>query len=254
MLAAQAQDRCTRNVWVVNVAGNEAAEIIGILARPATPAFVKQKANAVDVFKQPPSRGRNGFRWKILRRRLLCGSVAISFREVSDLLTIQLGHGEAQFFFESLLQNLDVLVFAKNQRNDEPVISRAHLPIGAAISEKCLILSARDIRRSPVEIARLLVKRRGLMLNVARRDEISRGDGFHCSTNKNAIHLDVVADGEVTHRELVLGGNVSRWDVCLAAEFDRGRGLQIRKSDQDIIVRIELEYAARHDEFRARLL
>ncbi len=57
MLAAQAQDRRACNIRVVNVAGDEAAEIVGVLARSAATAFVQQKSDAVDVLEQAAARG-----------------------------------------------------------------------------------------------------------------------------------------------------------------------------------------------------
>ncbi len=92
------------------------------------------------------------------------------------------------------------------------------------------------------------------MLDVDGREEISGGDGLDSPANQNAIHLDVVADGEVAHRELVLGGNVPGWSVCLAAKFERVAGFQIIEGDQHVVAGIELEHVERHGEFRAPLL
>ena len=59
VLAAQAQHRRSRHVGMMNVAGDQSAEIVGILPRSAAPAFVQQKADAVDVFEQAAALGRS---------------------------------------------------------------------------------------------------------------------------------------------------------------------------------------------------
>ena len=53
VLAAQAQHGRSRHIGMMNIAGDQSAEIVGIFPRSAATAFVQQKANAVHVFKKP---------------------------------------------------------------------------------------------------------------------------------------------------------------------------------------------------------
>ena len=148
MLAAQAQNGRASNVWVVNVTGDEPAEIVGIFARSAASAVVQQKTNAVDIVEQPAALGECRF----------CGlskgidpfrlTFPIQFCQFANLAAVGLGCRESQFLFERLLQDLNVLVLTKNQRNDEPVVSCARLTVGAVISQESLLagIAARSER------------------------------------------------------------------------------------------------------------
>ena len=51
VLAAQAQNRGARNVGMMNVTRDQAAEIIGIFARAAAAAFVHQEFDAINIFE-----------------------------------------------------------------------------------------------------------------------------------------------------------------------------------------------------------
>ncbi|MGA1985680.1 MAG: hypothetical protein ABSG72_05375 [Candidatus Sulfotelmatobacter sp.] len=68
--------------------------------------------------------------------------------------------------------------------------------------------------------------------------------------HENAVHNDVVADGKVSHGELVFGWDVLWEDVTLACEFDLFTGFQIGKGDQNIVARIKLENRVMHRGFR----
>ncbi len=132
---------------MVNVAGDEAAEIVGVFARAAATAFVQQEPDAVDILKQAGT-----LSWSRIGRErksfdLLCLSFAIELRQCGDLTAVELGRSETQFFFESLLEDLYVLVLTKDEWNDEPIVPRADLPVGAAVSLKSLALAAGDVGR-----------------------------------------------------------------------------------------------------------
>jgi hypothetical protein len=134
---------------------------------------VQQKADAIDVLKQPAALGRN----RVSRERVHIDVFRLSFpiqlRQFGDLAAVELWRSETQLFFERLLQNLYVLVLTKNQRNNEPVISCANLAVGPAISHKRLAIPRRHIGWHPVEFARLLVKGRSLVVEVTGRQKFS---------------------------------------------------------------------------------
>ena len=51
VLAAQAEYGSTGYVWVMNVACDQTAEIVGIFSGPSAAAFMKQKADAIDILE-----------------------------------------------------------------------------------------------------------------------------------------------------------------------------------------------------------
>ena len=66
MLTAETKHGRPRHIRVVNIAGNQTAEVVRIFARSAASALVKQKPNAIDVLKKPIARD-----WSSLRRERL---------------------------------------------------------------------------------------------------------------------------------------------------------------------------------------
>jgi len=65
-----------------------------------------------------------------------------------------------------LFQNADVPVFAEHQRHHDPVVARAHLPVGSPVPLKFSVFPSRNIRRRPVEFAGLLMECCGLMMEM----------------------------------------------------------------------------------------
>ena len=60
MLTAEAEYGGSSHVGVMNVACDEAAEIIGVFPSSTAAAFVKQEADTIDVFEQLVAAGRGG--------------------------------------------------------------------------------------------------------------------------------------------------------------------------------------------------
>ena len=146
-------------------------------------------------------------------------------------MAIELRPGKPQFLFKCLLQDLYVPVLAKNQGNNEPIVSCAYLTIGPAIPQKGLLFSVRNVGRCPTIFPRLLVKWCSLMLDVACRQEFPSRDRVDGSANLSAVHNYVVADFEAPHGELVFSGNIVGGSVNLASKFDSFAGLQVRKGN-----------------------
>src|SRR5579871_1809957 len=117
VLAAEAKDGCARYVGVVNVARKQSAKRLRILTSTAAAALVRKKANAVDVGEDSLCAG-----WTCI-----CGSMTVA----AGLLLHQTAHvaavavlraAVAQFFFKGLFEPVDVAVFAKDERQYQPVI------------------------------------------------------------------------------------------------------------------------------------
>jgi hypothetical protein len=173
-------------------------------------------------------------------------SFTIQFRQIGDLATVELGRGETQLFFKCLLQHLYVLVLAKNQWNDQPIVSRAHLAVGSAISLEVLMLPPRNIGERPVKFAQLLAEGRSLVVNIARGQDFSGRDRSHRSAHQNTVHDDIVADAKLARCKFVFRGNILDQSKDLVCEFDSLTRLQVSQGDQNVVTGIELEHFAGH--------
>ena len=137
--------------------------------------------------------------------------------------------------------------------SDEKRYRIAQMTVGPPISHEGLVLPRHHVGWRPVEFARLLVKGRSLVVDVARRQKSSGCDWLHGSAHQNAIHNDIVADPEGSHGELVFGGNILEKSVGLISEFDSFAGLQIHQRGQNVVAGIELKHLSMHLSFEASL-
>src|SRR5215475_8394492 len=113
VLAAEAENGGARDVRMMDVAGDEAAEIVGVFASATAAAFVQEEADAVDVFENFAAGGsggrvREGGRGDFKRLPFL-----IQANEFGNLAAINLWSGEAELLFKGLFENADVAVFAE---------------------------------------------------------------------------------------------------------------------------------------------
>ena len=193
---------------MMDVARDQPAKIVGILPRPPATPFVQQKPDAVHVFENPGTlRARRVFR-QHARLDLFAPAIRIQPRQLRHLPSIHLWRGETQLLFKRLLQHPDVPVFAEHQRNNDPVISRAHLAVRPAISREFPLPPSRHIRRRPAILFRFLLKRCGLMVDVARGQQFSSPDRRDRFPHEHAIHDDGRASGKILRGEFVFCGNV----------------------------------------------
>src|SRR5271170_6712082 len=161
MLAAETQDGCTGYIRVVNVSSKQAAESLRILSRASASAFVNEKPDAVNI-------GKNALTRDGVLQMGGGGLLQMPVNQLSDLLCVLFGAAVSQFCFEDLAQRLDIAIFTKYQRDHEPAVSRADLPIFAVIAMKGALLPARDIRGRPLEMGVSAREIRRVMLNVSR--------------------------------------------------------------------------------------
>src|SRR5258708_18457586 len=154
---------------MMNVSRNQPAKIPGIFPRSSATALMKQKTHAVHVFEYFRTLRARRLSRQLPRLDLFRAAIRIEPCQLRHLPPINLRSRETEFFFEGLLQHPDVAVFAEHQRHHDPIISRAHLAIGSTISQKFPMLPSRYVRRSPAELFRFLLKRRRLVVDVARR-------------------------------------------------------------------------------------
>src|ERR1700758_3853703 len=110
----------------------------------------------------------------------ICLPRSILTNEVGNLLAINLWCRESQLLLESLLQHADIPVFAKHERNDEPIISRTYLTIRAPIPLEGSLAPSRNLRRRPAIALCFFVVRRGLMMGVAGGQDFALSDRLRC--------------------------------------------------------------------------
>ena len=130
MLASQAEDCGSRDIWMIDVTRNQATEIVRVFAGSSTAAFMNKKLDAINILKKPSRRRvRTVARHAVGANSFFGLPLSIQPRQFGDLLPVNLRSGEAQFFFKSLPQHCDILVLAKYQGYDQPVIAGSHLSV-----------------------------------------------------------------------------------------------------------------------------
>src|SRR5215472_12359150 len=98
-----------------------------------------QKLDSIDVSKHSRQRCTLLLGAKRKCLQLFELSLSIEASHFRNLLPINLRRGEAQLFFEGLLQDSKVAVFAKNQRKHQPIIARTYLTIRPVVPGKSLL-------------------------------------------------------------------------------------------------------------------
>jgi len=245
-LAAKTEDGCAGDVGMMDVSGDEAAKIVGVFSSTAAAAFVEQETDTVHIFEELGARRAGG----LLGKRSGCDfgglPLFVEARELSNLAAIDLRSGEAEFLFEGLLEHADIAVFAEDQRNDQPVIARADLAVGAMVATKSGAGPVRNIGRSPVVYFGFFVEGGGIVANIASGEGMAFGDRLDCFADENPVHEDGIAGGEIANGEFVLGGDRRAECEGLASQGQRFTLAQILQGDEYVVVRVELEDFGMH--------
>ncbi len=250
MLAAKAEHRHTRHIRMMNVSRKNSAKIPRIFARRAATLLVRQKFDAIDVFENfrrraaacdsPPLR-----QLKILQLRRF--PFAKQLHHLRNLPPINLRQRESQLFLKRLLQNAKIPVLAKHQRHNEPMIPRAHLPIGTVIAEKCPIAPLRHIRRRPSrrrDRARVIVRRR--MPQIFRREQIAAPHRLAHRPTSPPYMMICSPDGKIARHKFVFRRNVRQQRVLAARKRNRVALPQRPQRHQNIVSRIKLKHRVLH--------
>src|ERR1700682_5777666 len=167
MLASEAQNRSAGNVGMMNVAGQQPAQICRVLMRAAAAAFVHEKFYAVDVAKYS-----RGSRWGFVfgernAAKVLALALSIQAHHFRHLAAIDLRSGKAQLFLKSLLQDGPVAGFAEHKGKRDTIVPRATLPTRSFVPKKCFFPPARDIGRRPPWGCISIVKCSGSVAEIA---------------------------------------------------------------------------------------
>ncbi len=214
VLAAETQHRGAGNIWMMDVTGKQTAERLRILPRAPATALMHQEPYSVDIGKNPL---RSTASIRALRG---ARTLMMLFDQLPHLLAVKFRPPVTKLFLEGIAQRFDIAVFAKDQRNHQPVIARAHLAVGTMVTVKSARRPTRDVGRSPGVFAYLGAKTGGVMLHVARAEQAAARDRLADQPDNSAIHDDLVADGEITDGKLLLGRYIGERHILLPGESD----------------------------------
>ena len=142
--------------------------------------------------------------------------------QLPHLLAVKLWPPVTQLFFEGLAQRFNIAVFAKDQRDNQPVIARTDLAIRTMVTIKSARRPTRNVGRSPCVIAHLGTKTGGVMLHIACAEQAAARDRLADQPDNSAIHDDLVSDGKITDGKFLLGGYLGGRHILLPG---KGEGL-----------------------------
>lgn len=239
MLATEAEDGCAGHIGMVNIPREERAKIVGIFARAAAAALVREEFDAVDVAKNP-GKGRGSQRFGE-RKRFYFFAAAFTEEpgEFRHLAAIDLRSGESKLFLESLFQDLQISVLAEDKRKNEPIVPGADLAVSPPVSKKRFRAPGRNVRRGPTGNSFLLVKRRGGVPDVARGKQFPALQILRHLANQHTIHDDVFAGSEILRDEFMFGRDVGPEKIVNPGKANGFALAQIGQGDENIVARVE---------------
>ena len=156
--------------------------------------------------------------------------------------------GIAQVVHQGIFQHLNVAVFAKHQRNNQPVISRAHAPIRAVKTHKGAVLPAAHVGclpRSPLP-GRVLVVGVSGVPDVGRGETPTGADGFAGLAHQYAVHDNVLAGDQTRGCQLVLGRHgLGHGDEAAVPRYFRANR-QVHQGHEHVIGGVNAGYLVLH--------
>ena len=195
------------------------------------------------MFEERLRRRQGGCFYRFVTAQIGDPAFAIELGQLGNLPAVAGTGGKSKLFFERLLQNLNVLVLAEDQRDYEPIISCAHLSVGSVKAFECSAGPARNVGSGPAKLCGLGVKGRSLMTSVAGGQKFSSRDWLDGLTDEDAVHYDWRACSQVGDGKLVLGGNVGLEEMLPCSAVDELALLEIGERDHHVVAGIELEGA-----------
>ena len=226
---------------MMNVSGNQAAKQACIFARAAAAALMRQKLHAIDVGEHFPMVGHGLVFSRLIVADLVRLPLCVKAGKLGNLEPISIARSQAQPLFKRLLKNPNISVFTKNQRKNQPIITRAHLAITTSITEKSSFPPLGNIGRCPFIALCLRVKACGFVMHILGADPFSSTDGLRGFSNQNAVHNDGIANGKVPKPEFMLHRNIGNKRINLAGDRNLIARRQIHDRDRDVIVSINFQ-------------
>src|SRR5262249_12761454 len=148
----------SHDIRVMQIPRDQPAQVRRILTRSAAAGLMHQKLDAIHVLEERGLGHRARWFLRTSMLDLIEPPLLVEFNHVRYLAAVHLRRSKPQFLLERLLQRLNVPVFAKHQRDDQPVIARAYLSVGSLVAEKSPLLPQRNIWSMPALLLGLLVE------------------------------------------------------------------------------------------------
>ena len=166
---------------------------------------MEEKLDAIDVLEQSRARWVFGRFRRAMTLYLIKPALAVQFDKFRDLAAVNLRRRKSQFLLKSLFQSFDITVFAKDQRDNEPIVARTDLAVVPVIAEKCAIPPPRYVGRSPMVFARFLVEGQCVVPDVACVQRRTLRNVLGCFSDEHAIHENRRSNGQVSGRKFMFG-------------------------------------------------
>src|SRR4029077_10052080 len=183
---------------------------------------------------------------KLKALQLVGLAVAIQTRELAHVPSIDLRQSKTELFLKRLLEHRKISVFAKNEREHQPVIPRADLTVAAVISGKCAPAPGRNIGRRPPVSAGAVAEIGGCVADVLSGKQPSLRYGFDGLADQNSVHRDWIARRKILRDQLVLCRNVRSQGVDFARNSNLFALAQRPERHENVVVRIEFQDVAWH--------
>src|SRR5258706_11542365 len=196
ILTTQTQYRCTGDVGIMDISGEEGAQCFRVLPRAAASTLVGEKFYSINIPEHPlfvqDACGLHG-----VRRYGLGLSVAVEVNKLADEILINIGFAKTECVFKSLLDHSNIPVFTKDERYHKPIVSNAYLAVGAMIAHESFVFPTGNVGCVPIGDPGLFCKRGGRMPHIMYCDDAAGRDRLGCLAYDNAIHPDHVAFADV---------------------------------------------------------
>src|SRR3989442_576611 len=178
---------------MVNVASQQPAEIVRVLASSTASALMPQEADAVNIRKDARCTLRPVCLRDFPSTQFWGFTLAVASYELRDMTPVNWRSHKSQLFLECVLENLQVPVLTEYERNNQPIIARANLAIATVITEEFALAPAGNIWSGPIVGLRFVVERRRCMTDSDRRQQFSLANRLRGSADQNTVHDDLAA-------------------------------------------------------------
>ena len=206
VLATEAEHGHPGHVGVIGVGSQQLTQHRRILARAAAAALVGQEFDAIHVGKYPlsgkvalfePQGGGSDF--------VGCFAGLVEPHQLAGKVLVLPGFGVAQFLFQRLADDVQVAVFAEHGGNEQPVVGRAHPPVGTVEAPEGTVFPLRHVGRHPRVGPGFGGVGGGGVAEVARGNQTAPGNWLGGPAHQHAVHPQALARREAADGELVLG-------------------------------------------------
>ena len=248
ILAAQAEYSGAGHVGVRDVAGQQAAQRLRILPDTAATALVREKPDAVHVRERALALGHVFAGGEVGAQDFLHRFAGLHQAEqLAGFGLVALAALVAQVRYQGIFQHLNVAVFAEYQRDNQPVVGRAHAAVGAVVALEGAVLPAAHVGRLPGgALLGVLVVAVGGVLHVGRGEAAAGANVRLGLAHEHAVHSYGLARLQAQRRELVLGRNGLGGGYKAVFPGHLGSDGQVDEGDEHVIGGVNAGYLVFH--------